>query len=352
MAQKTGTYDISSLLAAKNASAVEFGLDTIAATLAADNTNYNAMVQSALADLVATTSDRQRVAGSSVGGDMMEADEYSRVPTQKDVPSYLMGFPLRKMQWATGWTSQWIKKATPADFAIKQQAAQGADLRRLRYELTKALFFPTNTTFIDLNVDKASLSVKALINADSSAIQSGPNGEAFDGASHTHYNANGTLTAAAIQALIDDVVEHGFGQVKVFINVANEAAFRLLAGFVGYLDPRVSINANANQANQTRLDITRMDNRPIGIFGAAEVWVKPWIPANYAAAADTSTAQKPLVMRTDSPDLGLHIEAQLDTHPLHAQYFEHQYGFGAWNRLAAAVLEFDNGAYGAPTLSY
>lgn len=352
MSQQTGTYDISSLLKTRNLSAVAFGMDTIAAVLAADIANYNALVNQALSDLVATTADRLRVAGSSVGGDMMEADEYSRVPTQKDVPSYLIGFPLRKMQWATGWTSAWIKKATPADFAIKQQAAQGADLRRLRYELTKALFFPTNADFVDLNVDKATLKVKALINADSTAIQNGPNGEVFDGTSHTHYNASATLTAAAVQALIDDVVEHGFGQVKVFLNVANEAAFRLLAGFVGYLDPRVSINAAANQPDQARLDITRMDNRPIGIFGAAEVWVKPWIPANYAAAADTSTVQKPLVMRTDDPDLGLHTEAQLDTHPLHAQYYEHQYGFGSWNRLAAAVLEFDNNSYSAPTLTF
>lgn len=351
MAQKTGTFDITSLLAATNVSAVAFGMDTIASVLQADNAAYNALVQDALDDLVTTTPDRQRVAGSSISGDMLEADEYSRIPTQKDLPSYLIGFPLRKFQFAVGWTRQWQKRATPADYALRQQAAQGADLRRMRYELQKALFTPTNSTFTDLNVDNAALAVKALINADSSAIQNGPNGEAFSGATHTHYDGSATLTAAAFQALIDDVVEHGFGNVKVFINVANEAAVRALAGFSAYLDPRLTLNANANQAT-TRLDLRRMDNRAIGIFGAAEVWAKPWVPANYAVAADTMTAQKPLVKRVDTVDAGLHLEANIETFPLQADYMENAYGFGVWNRLAAAVLKFDNATYSAPTLTF
>lgn len=353
MAMKTGTFDIASLLATRNTSAVEFGLDTIAQVLNEDNERFNAVVRDALSDLVAATTDRLRVSGTSIGGDMLEADEYSRIPTQKDVPGQLVGFPLRSYQYATGWTTKWMRKATPADFAVRQQAAQAADLRRLRYQMQLALFTPTNSTFTDLHVDNASLSVKALINADSSSIQNGPNGETYDGSTHTHYNANATLTADAVTATINDVVEHGFGgAVKVYINSANEAAFRALTGFIAYIDPRVSVNATTSSTGNRPLDITRLDNRPIGVFGAAEVWVKPWVPANYLAVADTGTAVKPLAMRTDDPDLGLHLEAKIDTHPLHAEYWEHMYGFGAWNRLAAAVLEFDNGTYSAPTLTY
>ncbi len=353
MAQKTGTFDISALLAATNVSAVEFGLDTIAEVLAADNANYNALVQQMLADLCAPTTDRLRVAGTSVGGDMMEVDEFSRAPTQKEVPGYFIGFPLRKYHWATGWTKQWEKKKTPADFAIAQQACQGADLRRMRYELQRAIYTPTNTTFLDLHVDKASLPVKAFINADSSNIQNGPNGEIFDGTSHTHYDGSATLTANAVTALINDVVEHGFGgAVKIFINTADEAAFRALTGFVAYLDPRLTINANANQPGGSRLDITRLDNRPIGLFGAAEVWVKPWAVANYAFCCDTGTPNKPLVLRTDPDSVGLHFEGAIDAFPLRAEYQEHMYGFGAWNRLNGAVLQFNNASYSAPTLSY
>lgn len=353
MAQKTGTFDISSLLAATNQTAVAYGLSTIAEVLAADNANYNALVGQFLSDLCALSNDRLRVAGSSVGGDMQEVDEFSRAPTQKDLPGYFIGFPLRKYHFAIGWTKQWEKKKTPADFAIAQLAVQGADLRRIRYELQKSIYVPTNYTFKDLNVDNAALAVKAFINADSSPIQNGPNGEAYDGATHTHYDANATLTAAVLQALINDVVEHGFGDaVKVFINVADEAAVRALTGFVAYLDPRLTINANANQPGGTRLDISRLDNRAIGLFGAAEVWVKPWAVANYAFVSDTGSTAKPLVMRQDADSVGLHIEAAVEAFPLRADYQEHMYGFGVWNRLNGAVLQFNNASYSAPTLTY
>ncbi|HTG26107.1 MAG TPA: hypothetical protein VK681_39280 [Reyranella sp.] len=352
MAQKTGTLDISSLLAVNFQSAVKFGLSTIEEVLAADNANYNAMVQQMLTDLCAVSQDRQRISGSSIGGDSQEVDEFSRAPTQKDAPGVLIGFPLQKFHFAVGFTKQFEKKATPADYAIAQQAQQKADLRRIRYQLQKAIYTPTNYTFVDLNVDKASLAVKAFINADSSNIQDGPNGEAYDGTSHTHYDANATLTAAVLQASINDVVEHGFGgAVKVFINVADAAAVAALTGFSAYIDPRFSLNANANQPNQERANPARMDNRAIGIFGQAEVWTKPWAIANYAFVTDTADPRKPLVMRTDPDSAGLHLEATIESFPLRAEYYEHMFGIGVWNRLNGGVLQFNNASYSAPTFT-
>jgi hypothetical protein len=351
MPQRTGTHDIGFLLAAQNQTVVEIGVDTVAEILAQDNANHNALVQEALSDLCAISTDRQRRQGTSVDGDMLEADEYSRIPTQRASAGQLVGFPLRKYQFALGWTRDWERKRTAADFAIAQQAAQGADIRRLRYELLRAVFGPTNYTFTDALVDNADIPVKALLNADSSNIQNGPNGETFDGTSHTHYNANATLTAAAVQATVDDVVEHGFGgDVRIYINRADEAAFRLLTGFVGYIDSRLTTNANANQP-ESRLDITRMDNREIGIFGAARVFVKPWVPANYLLCFDAGSTAKPLVMRAPTDSAGLTVVADLETFPLRAQYMQREFGFGAWNRANGAVLRFNNASYAAPTLS-
>ncbi|HEY9463793.1 MAG TPA: hypothetical protein VIR54_11925, partial [Vicinamibacterales bacterium] len=112
-------------------------------------------------------------------------------------------------------------------------------------------------------------------------------------------------------------------------------------------DPRLSLNANANQPFE-RATVTRLDNRAIGIFGAAEVWVKPWAIANYAFVCDTTDPRKPLVMRQEE---GLHLEATIETFPLRADYYEHMFGFGAWNRLNGAVLQFNNASYSAPTFS-
>lgn len=353
MAQRTGTYDVSSLLAAQNTSAVEFGIDNIADVIARDNELFSMQVAEALADICETSADRQRTVGTSVGGDMMEVDEFGQGPTQRDIPSYFLGFPLRKFQFPIGWTVQFEKNATPADFAVKNGAAQGADLRRTRYELQRAIFTPTNSTFKDHLIDNATLSVKAFINADSTAIPNGPNGETFDGTTHTHYDGNATLTAPAITAQIQDLVEHRNGaDIRIIIHTADVAAFSALTGFVALQVPYVTINANANQVEAPRLDIAKVDNRQIGWFGAAQVWTKPWAVANYSIAIDVSAPQKPLVRRVERMDRGLHVAAQVDVHPLRAQYSEHFFGFGAYNRFAMHVLRFNNATYAAPTLTY
>jgi hypothetical protein len=352
MALKTGTLDISSLQAATNVSAIEFGQDNIAQVLQADNVAFSAVVEDMLSDLAETSADRLRLVGNSLGGNAVEVDEFGNSATQKDVPGYFVGFPLRKIQFAIGWTQQFLKNATPADLAIRNTIAQGAHLRRARYELQRAIYTPTNTTFNDHLVDKASLAVKAFINADSTAMANGPNGETFDGSTHTHYDGVSSLSAAALTALINDVAEHRNGAtVRVCINIADVATVSALTGFVPFQMPYVNLNTAANQPSE-RLDITKLDNRQVGWFGAAEIWTKPWAVANYAVAYDYSAPAKPLVRRVERNDRGMHIAATMESHPLVAEFMEWFHGFGAWNRTALAVLRFNNSTYAAPTLSY
>jgi len=74
--------------------------------------------------------------------------------------------------------------------------------------------------------------VKAFINADSSPMQNGPNGEVFDGTTHTHYDGAAALTAAAVSTEITNVAQHRNGvKLRVNINQADFAAFSILAGF-------------------------------------------------------------------------------------------------------------------------
>lgn len=352
MAQLTGTYTVSDLLAAKNLSVIKGGLSTVADVLAADNANFSAQLTSALGELCETSADRQRTVGSSIGGDMVELDELGRAPTTRDVPSYLLGFPLRRLAFATGWSKQWEKNATPADYAIKNQGAQMADLRMARRLLKIALYNPTNVTYKDHLVDNAPVPVKAFVNADAQPIANGPNGELFDGTSHTHYTGAASLSAVTLQALINNVAEHRNGvAIRVYLNYADVATVSALTGFIPLQVPYVSINMSANQVADPRLDISKLDNRMIGLFGQAEVWTKPWAVANYAVACDVAAPQKPLVRRVETNDQGLYIAAEVDAHPLRAQYIEHFYGFGAWNRTAVAVLQFNNASYSAPTIT-
>lgn len=356
MAQVTGTFDIASLLAARFQSAAEFGLDTIERVLQADIDAHNTIVQEMVGDMCELTTDRQRIYGTSVGGEMNEVDEYGRASTQRDVPGSTVGFPLSGFQFNIGWTDKFLKTATPEDMAIATQAAEKAHLRRIQRQVKRAIYLSANYTFRDHLVDKVDLAVKRFVNADSAPIPDGPNGETFDGATHTHYLANASLTAAVLTNLINTVIEHGFGgQVRVAINKADEAAVRALTGFVAYIDPRLMFSTFATTGGvpSKTLDLSRLDNRAIGIFGGAEVWVKPWAIANYIYGWDAASPQKPLGFRQRATEAlqGLRIAAENSDYPLYARYMEAEFGISVWTRTNGAVLYFAGASYTDPTIT-
>lgn len=348
----TGTHDISTLLATRFQSVAAFGMDTIQQVLEADVAAHNAIVQEMVAGMCEVTTDRQRRYGTSVGGEMIEVDEYGRSATQVARPGATVGFPMRLFQFGLGWTAKWFETHTPADMATAVQNAQKAHLRRVQMEIKRAVYLSANYTFSDFLVDNVDLAVKRFVNADSAEIPGGPNGETFDGASHTHYDAVNGLTAAATKATINDVIEHGHGNsVRLAISRTDETSVRALSGFVAYPDPRIIYRATDTPGQA--LDISRLDNRAIGIFEGAEVWVKPWAIANYLFAWDDGDSMKPLAFRQREASAlqGLRIAAGLDTHPLYAQYMEAEFGVGVWTRTNGAVLYFGAAQYADPTIS-
>ena len=115
-------------------------------------------------------------------------------------------------------------------------------------------------------------------------------------------------------------------------------------------DPRV-IYRNTDTPGQT-LDISRLDNRAIGIFGGAEIWVKSWMPNNYVFVWD-SGSDKPLVVRqrANGTSPGLRIAATNSSFPLYAQYMEAEFGVAVYNRTNGAVLFFGGTSYANPTIN-
>jgi len=339
----TGTYDISTLLAATAQSAKQFGVDTIAAVLRADLEAHNAIVDSMIAELCEVTTDALRVYGASSVGTMADVDEYGRAASQVVPAGATVGFPLRLKQYAVGWTAKFLETATPSDLAKRQLDAEVAHKKAITLEMQRAIFRITNYTFNDYLVDNVDLAVKRFVNADSMVIPNGPNGEEFAGASHDHYYAESAEDVDDYLLLISTVVEHGHGgSVKLCINKASEAAVRGYTGFVAYADPRLVYPSldGSNLLPGSRLDISRIDNRAIGLLGAAEVWVKSWIPANYVFCYDAADRRKPLAFRQRSQNTlqGLRLAAEIDTHPLQAQYFEAEFGIGVWTRTNGSVL--------------
>ena len=352
MAPTTGIHDISALLAARFQSVAAFGLDTIERVLQDDIDAHNAIVQDMLGDIAEPTTDRQRIYGTSADGDMQEVDEFGKAPTQLSKPGATVGFPLRLFQFNVGWTAKWMQTKTPADMATMVLAAEKAHLREIQRQIKKAIFRATNYTFRDHLVDNVDLAIKRFVNADSAAIPDGPNGETYDGATHTHYDANNGWDATAYTNHINDVIEHGHGNaVYSAINKADEAAVRALTGFTAYVDPRVIYRAT-DAPGQT-LDISRLDNRAIGIFAGAEIWVKPWALDNYPFTWDSGDPNKPLCFRQrDATSLqGLRIAAENEDYPLYARFLEAEFGFGVWTRTNGAVLYVASGTWADPTIA-
>lgn len=351
MAGFTGTYDISSLLAARFQSVAEFGMDTIAQVLQNELDAHNMNTQMMLSGLVDFTTDRQRKYGSAVdANDMMEVDEYGRAPTKRVKPGATVGFPLKLFQYPIGWTEKWMQTHTPADMAQMVVGAQMSHTRRIQLELQRAIFRATNFTFNDHLVDNVDLAVKRLLNADGDPIPAGPFGDTFDGSSETHYfgataawsGATAAQKAADLDNLITQLLEKGHGgQVVLLINRAQESDVTALTAtspaFTLYRDDRINYVASDNTRDV--LDRSRVDNRAIGIFGAAEVQVRPWIPAGYVLAVDFAS-EKPLALRQRASTglQGLRIAAEHSTFPLTAQFMEAEFGVGVWTRTNGVAL--------------
>jgi len=348
----TGTHDISTLLASRDTSAAEFGLNNILPIINGELARHNAIVTTLVNDLATFTTDRQRKYGISVAGDMHEVDEYGRAPTQVSKPGATVGFPLKMFQYALGWTRKWFELHTPADMVIAVQGGERAHLRMYSREIKRAFLLSGNYTWDDFLVDGVDLAVKRLVNADSAPIPEGPNGETFTASTHTHYVGEASLLASFVTAEISNVLEHGHGNmIRIAISATDEAAFRALTGFVAYTDPRLTMSTAADSLS-TRLDITRANNRAIGIFGAAEVWVKSWMPASYLFFWDAGS-DKPLVIRqrTSTSMQGLRIAGALDAFPLYAEYMESEFGVGVNTRTNGSVLYTGNATYSDPTVT-
>ncbi len=351
-----GTLVIADTLASNFQTVAEYGEDRAFEAISRLLAAHNEILREDLAAFVEFSTDRQRRYGGGDTMDMVDVDEMGTADAQKVAAGQTVGFPLRLRQAAIQWTRKWFQIHTMSELAAQYEAARTADIRKIRKDLLEAIFKPTNYTFNDYLIDKVDLAVKRLLNADGAAIPPDPYGNTFDGSTHTHYLGTASFAAADLQALIDTVVEHNpdGAQMMVFINRAQEAAVRGFSGFTAYLDARV-IPADTTARADGSLNMTNVQNRAIGVFDAAEVWVKSWIPANYVLAMDTAPNRRPLVYRTrPGANLGfgdLQLASDDEAYPLRAQHFEREFGIGVWMRDSAAVLRTNNATYAAPTIS-
>jgi hypothetical protein len=134
----------------------------------------------------------------------------------------------------------------------------------------------------------------------------------------------------------------------VYIAKNLETAVRGFTGFYPYYDGRLTLADTVTAARNRTLDMTNAQDRAIGIFNQAEIYVKPWVPSNYLFVYNRS-APRPLRRRVrDGMQGNLHIAAELEIYPLRAQFLEREYGLGVVNRANGACLLTNNATYSAP----
>jgi hypothetical protein len=329
--------------------------DQISVALEAHNRHMAEMV----ASLVEVTTDRQRRYGSAASKTMQELDQFGQPQVQKVTAGVTVGFPLRLYGDALQWTRKFLQTpGSAAQIAAEITAMMDADRRNVIYQIKRALFNPINYTFDDVLVDNVQLPVKRLVNADSADIPLGPNGETFNGASHTHYlyTAGTALVAGDLTGLVDTVLEHhNTGVIRVYINQAQETAVRQLGGFSAILDARLLVGPGVTTTyGRGDLDVMNPYDRAIGYYGAAEIWVKPWVPSGYLLAVAEDIGMSALAMRVRDGFGQLQLIYEDESHPLRARSYEREFGVGVWTRTAAAVLFIDAGGAGsyiAPSLT-
>lgn len=349
-----GTLQTFDTLASTQQTVVEFGEDRAFEAIQAYLDAHNAIMREQLGSFCEISTDRQRRYGGVDSMAMEEQDEYGRADAQKISAGVTVGFPLRLHQISLQWTRRYMMNAIGSEIAAQATGMLTAHRRRVQREIKRAIFTPTNNnSYQDTLVDKVTLALKALVNADSAAIPVGPNGETFDSSTHTHYLARvSTLAASDITAVLETVREHYTqGQQYLYINRAQETAIRgFTSNFTPYLDARL---IGANNVNQARGNLSQANlyNRAIGLFDGAEVWIKPWIPANYMFAW-IDGAPPPLVFRERRPgSSALVLAAEDESYPLRAETAEAEFGVSVWTRTNGAVLYTGGTSYVAPTIT-
>jgi hypothetical protein len=352
-----GTLSMTDLLIVNSTSVIDYGEDKIFDIFQTYLTIHNRLLAEKTDALVYPTNARLLRYGVQSTMQFEKVDEFGTVDAQKVVPSgYTVGFPLEAYAVALQWTRRYFQQHTPAELAIQFTAIQDADAMNLDRQIRQTLFTPTNYTFTDrltaVAQDQIDLPVKALLNADGQPIPPDQWGNTFDGNTHTHYMFTAALVVGDIKALIQNVIEHHpVGKVVIWINLAQEAAVRLMTpDFVPYLDARLNPGSGITTANGS-LDMMNTQDRAIGILGAAEIWVKSWVPAGYMFCY-VQGAPRPIAWRRPvGPGASLELLFDDEAYPLRAQSFGREFGLGIWTRTNGAILYIGGGAYVTPTFT-
>lgn len=332
----------------------EVGVDTVSTRVTQAFNEYNRQADQLLDLFVFRTTEYKTVFRTSARARTQPISEDGRALPIKTGAKYDVGLPIN--MWGLAWGGNWItlQKMTVEHVNLTVQTLIQADQQRISDEVLISLFQATDYSFDD--DEHGTLTVKPIANGDAQTYEiiAGSDASATD--SHFQTNAATTLSNALVEALADDVREHPENggtdsEVTIWIPTNLRASAVALTGFLGITDSNVALGASANR-------LVGSDGRSgpgelLGYVPSAKAFIREWkkLP-NYNCVAMTNSGNKAIAMREDEVATlrGYKKVAERADHPFYEDQYMRRAGFGAYNRLGAAILQLNNaGAYAVPT---
>lgn len=312
------------------------------------------------------TQSRGGLIGQETGtGEWPVATEQSRGERRKIGGLTAVGFPISKFLRRSGWTKDYLAKATNLDLLVFLESVMQGHMETNYKMALRALFNDTAWDWTDtLFPEDGTIRVMPLVNGNSDFTPPDWVGNTFDG-THTHYLDTGDSTYAE-----DDMVagaatirEHGYGVstavggfggvIVVWINSAQEAAVR---GHTNFLEANDPVIIDANKTFAAGID----RDQYIGYNTAARAYIRvvPWVPSGYVVYFATTTLGDnavnrwaPLRRRIPSVEALQGIRRYDETkYPLEEAFWQDFFGFGVGNRISAAVQKVA-ASYTVPVIS-
>jgi len=247
---------------------------------------------------------------------------------------------------------------TPQELQLHVDGILSRAANAKRFEILRRVFKNTTDTFSDKRW--GSLTIQCLANGDGVVYPpvEGSESEATD----NHYLESGyaanaiTDTNNPYKTLTDELVEHGMNEtvdipLAFMINTAEQTLTEALTNFVPFIPPAILAGADTDNILMPPRNIPGKVIGYIRGFGWVSVW--NWIPANYIVAVNMANPQ-PLRMRVDPAETGLGngglvLLPDERNGVMTFNSWRLRFGFGAANRLSAAVMELGSGgSYSIP----
>lgn len=356
-------------------------LNTVWADFQATLDAYNTKRTSVVDFLTYKVSNPVESVMQAAGGDDFEIASEFGVPkgVRTNMTYFQMGFPFEWYDIATRYTWKFLLDATTAQIESIHNSIIEADNRNVFREVMSTLFDNTNRS---ADIENRAYTVYSLYNGTDGVTPPTFGTTTFTN-THSHYMVSGaaTVDGGDLDALIDNIQEHGFSaergaqlvvmvnkveaaRIRDFRSINNASAAAVTAGLQATYDfipatgtPSLLYPKDVIVGTQNQPSPVYKGMKVIGSYGDALIVQEDYIPAGYMVAFATgglNSLTNPLGIRehANTTYRGLRlVKARTADYPLQDSYYQRGFGVGIRQRGSAAIMQIKaSGSYAPPTV--